>query len=137
MGFSAGGELTSLVTFGKTDGNPTAADTIDRASCRPDFLIEIYPGPFGLPEMVPTNAPQAFFLAAIDDKEPANTITQLLEKYRNAGVPVEVHLFAKGSHAFNMGDRSKLAIKNWPQRLADWLNDNNILNPSVPPPGAK
>jgi acetyl esterase/lipase len=138
MGFSAGGELTSMVAFGPTDGNPTAADAIDRESCRPDFLIEIYPGPLGLPDTVPTNAPPAFFLAANDDVSPAHTITELLEKYRQAGVPAEVHLFAKGSHAFNMGDRSKLAtIKNWPQRMADWLNDNNILNPSSPPPGAK
>jgi acetyl esterase/lipase len=138
MGFSAGGELTSMVAFGATDGNPNAADAIDRVSCRPDFLVEIYPGPLGMPDVVPTNAPPAFFLAANDDTGPAHTITGLLEKYQKAGVPAEVHLFAKGSHAFNMGDRSKLAtIKNWPQRMADWLGDNNILDPSKPPPGAK
>ncbi len=138
MGFSAGGELTSMITFGPTDGNPDAADPIDRVSCRPDFLIEIYPGPLGVPELVPTNAPPAFFLGADDDVEPAQTITELLEKYHKAGVPAEVHLFAKGSHAFNMGYRSKLAtIKNWPQRLTDWMTDNNILNPSVPAPGVK
>jgi acetyl esterase/lipase len=138
MGFSAGGELASMVTFNPTGGNPNAVDPIDSVSCRPDFLIDIYPGPLGMPDMVPTNAPPAFFLAANDDTGPAHTITDLLEKYRKAGVPAEVHLFAKGSHAFNMGDRSKLAtIENWPQRMADWLADNNILNPSMPPPGAK
>ena len=138
MGFSAGGELTSMVTFGLTAGNPNATDPVDRASCRPDFLIEIYPGSLGTPESVPTNAPPAFFLGAMDDPGPAQTITGMLEKYRQAGVPVEVHLFAKGSHAFNMGYRSKLAtIKNWPQRLTDWLADNNLLNPSVPAPGVK
>ncbi len=138
LGFSAGGELTSMVAFGPTDGNTTAADPIDRASCRPDFLIEIYPGPLGVPEIVPTNAPPAFFLGANDDVEPARTITDMLEKYHKAGVPAEVHLFAKGSHAFNMGYRSKLlTIKGWPQRLTDWMTDNNILNPSVPVPGAK
>jgi acetyl esterase/lipase len=130
MGFSAGGELTSLVAFGKTDGNPDAVDPVDRESCRPDFLIEIYPGPLGLPDVVPTNAPPAFFLAANDDVGPARTITGMLDKYRAAGVPAEVHLFARGSHAFNMGYRSKLAtIKGWPQRLADWLKDNGILGP--------
>lgn len=138
MGFSAGGELASLVTFGPTVGNLNAADPIDRVSCRPDFLIEIYPGPLGVPVVVSTNAPQAFFLGADDDTGPAQAITEMLEKYQKAGVPAEVHLFAKGSHAFNMGYRSKLAtIKNWPQRLTDWLADNNILNPSVPAPGVK
>ncbi len=138
MGFSAGGEVAAMVTYNPTDGDPHATDPIDRVSCRPDFQIVIYPGPVGVPSVVPTNAPPAFFLAANDDKEPARTITTLLEKYRDAGVPVEVHLFARGSHAFNMGNRSKLAtIRNWPQRMADWLADNNILNPAVPPPGAK
>jgi acetyl esterase/lipase len=138
VGFSAGGELASLVAFNPTGGNPNAVDPIDRISCRPDFLMEIYPGSLGMPDMVPTNAPPAFFLAAGDDKGPARTIASFLEKYRKAGVPAEVHLFAKGSHAFNMGDRSTLAtIKNWPQRLADWLADNNILDPSTPPVGAK
>ncbi|HYA78903.1 MAG TPA: alpha/beta hydrolase [Candidatus Nitrosopolaris sp.] len=138
MGFSAGGELTSMVAFGPTAGNPNAADPIDRVSCRPDFLIEIYPGPLGVPEVVPTNSPPAFFLGADDDLEPARTITDILEKYRKAGVPAEVHLFAKGSHAFNMGYRSKLVtIKGWPQRLTDWMADNNILNPSAPASGAK
>ena len=138
MGFSAGGELASLVTFGPTDGNPNAVNPIDRVSCRPDFLIEIYPGPLGEPESVPTNAPPAFFLGAYDDSGPAQTITEMLKKYQKAGVPAEAHLFARGSHAFNMGYRSKLAtIKNWPQRLTDWMADNNILNPSVPRPGVK
>jgi acetyl esterase/lipase len=138
MGFSAGGELASMVAFNPAGGNPEAVDPVDRVNCRPDFLIEIYPGPLGIPEVVPTNAPPAFFLAANDDPGPARTIAGLLEKYRRAGVPAEVHLFARGGHAFNMGDRSKLAtIKNWPQRMSDWLADNNILNPATPPPGAK
>jgi hypothetical protein len=30
-----------------------------------------------------------------------------------------------------MGNRSKLAsIKGWPQRLADWMADSNILSPA-------
>jgi len=45
-------------------------------------------------------------------------------------VPVEAHVFARGGHGFNMGNRSKLAtLKSWPQRLADWMADNEILSP--------
>ncbi|HEV8059085.1 MAG TPA: hypothetical protein VGP68_04405, partial [Gemmataceae bacterium] len=45
--------------------------------------------------------------------------------------PVEAHIYARGGHAFNMGNRSKLAtLKNWPQRMTDWLGDNYILDPS-------
>jgi acetyl esterase/lipase len=82
----------------------------------------------GVPAAIPPDAPPAFFLAANDDTGPSGTILTLVERYRAAKVPVEVHLFAQGQHAFNMGNRSKLAtIHDWPQRMADWLNDNGWL----------
>ncbi len=125
MGFSAGGEVVSLTTYHPGDGNPNAADPIDRLNANPNFQIMIYPGPLGIPETVPTNAPPSFWLAANDDRQPARTISEILPKYRAARVPIEVHLFAQGSHAFNMGTRSKLTtIKGWPSRLSDWLMDN-------------
>ena len=42
MGFSAGGHLASTVGTHFDKGNPQAEDTIDRASCRPDFLVLCY-----------------------------------------------------------------------------------------------
>jgi acetyl esterase/lipase len=133
MGFSAGGEVASLVSYHNGAGDPNAADSMDRESARPDFQIMIYPGPLGIPQDIPTNAPPAFFLSANDDRQPAATIASLLPKYRAARVPIEVHLFARGGHAFNMGTRSKLAtLKRWPQRLADWMGDNGILSTTPP-----
>jgi acetyl esterase/lipase/ketosteroid isomerase-like protein len=129
MGFSAGGEVVSMTTFGATDGAPNAADAIDRTSARPDFLVMIYPGPGGVPDMIPANAPPAFLLVANDDACCSGPVLKLLQGYRAAKLPVEAHIFAKGSHAFNMGNRSKLTtLKTWPQRLADWMGDNNILS---------
>jgi acetyl esterase/lipase len=43
MGFSAGGHLASTAGTHFDAGNPAAADPIDRASSRPDFLILAYP----------------------------------------------------------------------------------------------
>jgi acetyl esterase/lipase len=131
MGFSAGGEVASMVAYGATDGDTNAADPVERLTCRPDFQIVIYPGPLGVPDVVLTNAPPAFFLAADDDRFHSVVITDLLEKFRKAKVPAEVHLYAQGGHAFNMGNRSKLAsIHDWPQRMADWLADSGYLNPA-------
>jgi acetyl esterase/lipase len=125
MGFSAGGEVASFVAYSPGEGDAAASDPIDRLSASPNFQIMVYPGPLGIPETVPTNAPPSFWVAANDDRQPARTITEILPKYHAAKVPVEVHLFAKGGHAFNMGTRSKLTtIKGWPSRLADWLTDN-------------
>ena len=129
MGFSAGGEVASMVAFGPSDGDAASADSIERASCRPNFLIMIYPGPLGVPEVIPSTAPPAFLLVANDDGL-ARVVIGLLQKYRAAGISVEAHILARGSHAFNMGNRSKLAsVRDWPQRMADWLSDNDILKP--------
>ena len=138
IGYSAGGEVVSLTTFGETAGLTNAPDAIDRVDARPNFIAEIYPGPLGIPAVLPTNVPPAFLLCADDDRFHAVVVTDLLEKYRQAGVPAELHLYAKGGHGFNQGQRSKLAtIKDWPHRLTDWMNDNNILDPAVPAPGVK
>lgn len=43
MGFSAGGHLASTAGTHFDDGNPKAADAVDRVGCRPDFMILVYP----------------------------------------------------------------------------------------------
>jgi len=91
----------------------------------------IYPGPLGIPDVIPATAPPAFLLVANDDRGAARTIASLFQKYRAAGLPVEAHIFARGGHAFNMGNRSQLeSLKKWPERLADWMADNDILDPA-------
>ena len=132
MGFSAGGEMVSMVVYDPTDGDTSTADPVERMSSRPDFQVVIYPGPLRAPIVIPKTTPPAFFLAAVDDKGPAQTITGLLQRIRGrGGVPIEVHLYSRGGHAFNMGDRSLLAtLKKWPDRLTDWMADNGILDPN-------
>jgi acetyl esterase/lipase len=128
MGFSAGGEVVGLVSFGKGDGDPGAADPIERVNGRPDFSIFIYPGPRALPRDVPAGAPPAFTVAAIDDPCCASATLGLLQMYRLAKVPIEGHVYASGGHGFNMGQRSTLqSVSTWPQRLADWLADYGWL----------
>jgi acetyl esterase/lipase len=137
VGFSAGGEVVSMTAFGDTAGNAGAADPIDQVNARPDFIVEVYPGPLGIPDTLPAGVPPAFLLVADDDNH-TESILKLFTLYRAAKAPVEVHVFTKGQHGFNMGQRSKLnTIKDWPQRLTDWMADNNILNPDVPAKGVK
>ncbi|MHB1083179.1 MAG: alpha/beta hydrolase [Prosthecobacter sp.] len=129
LGFSAGGEVVAMVVYGPTAGDAGAADVIDRASCRADFQVSIYPGPLGVPAgPVPADAPPAFFLVANDDTSHVKPVLDQLAKYEEAKRPVEVHLYARGAHGFGMGGRSKLAsIRTWTQRLTDWLGDNGFL----------
>lgn len=128
VGFSAGGEVVSLIAYTDGKGDSAATDTVERQNSRPDFQIMIYPGPLGIPEVIPTNAPPAFLLVANDDRGASGNIMRLLQRYRETKVPVEAHIYAKGGHGFNMGNRSKLAtIQGWPKRMADWLGDNGYL----------
>lgn len=129
MGFSAGGEVVSWVAYDKGLPDPTAKDPIDRDPSKVHFQILIYPGPLGIPEaVVNADSPPAFLLAANDDACCSGPLVDLLSKYRAAKVPVELHLYAKGDHAFNMGKRSTLiSIQAWPQRLADWLKDSGWI----------
>ena len=137
VGFSAGGEVVSMTAFGSTGGLTNAPDAIDQEDARPDLIVEIYPGGVGIPQALPSNAPLAFLLVANDDNH-TDAVLKLFELYHAAKIPVEIHVFTKGGHGFNRGQRSQLAtIKNWPQRLTDWMGDNNILNPTVPAKGVK
>ena len=43
MGFSAGGHLASTAATHFDNGDPQAADPVQRVSCRPDFAILVYP----------------------------------------------------------------------------------------------
>jgi acetyl esterase/lipase len=132
LGFSAGGAVIMMISFDKGDGDPKAADPIDRVNGRPDFQMMVYPGGKP-PAKIPADAPPAFLLCANDDEYGCDEVTlELLGKFREAKVPVEAHVLARGKHAFNMGDRSSFAaVKSWPQRMADWLGDSGFLRPTV------
>ena len=129
LGFSAGGEVVDAIAYASGKGNPQAADPVDRLNGRPDFIIQIYPGPLNIPDSVPPTAPPAFLLASNDDACCSVTVVSLLEKYRKAKVSVEAHIFSHGDHGFNMGYRSSfLSVKSWPQLMVNWLQDSKLIN---------
>ena len=128
MGFSAGGEVANMIAYERNPGNASAKDPIDTQSANPNFNILIYPGPLGIPKSVSTDAIPAFLLAANKDECCSASIFDLLKAYREAGADVEAHFYAKEAHGFNMGDRSSFkTISKWPERLADWLEDNRFF----------
>lgn len=128
MGFSAGGEVVTSVAYASGVGDASAPDPVDRLNGRPDFQILVYPGPLGIPEKVPADAPPAFLVTANDDVCCAIPTLNVLVRYQEAKRPVEAHMYSKGKHAFNMGNRSELkTLRGWPQRLADWFEDNGYL----------
>ena len=138
MGFSAGGELVSLVADNPAPSNWQARDTVDRQSARPDFQVLVYPGPLGVPAKAVTAAPPAFIVAGSRDKCCMPPALGLYQQLVAAGVSAELHLYADTDHAFNEGQRGeRISLQHWPDRLADWLADGGWLVPrgDRPPEG--
>ena len=52
LGFSAGGEVASMIAYAPGAGDPSAPDPIDRLNGKPDFQMLVYPGG-GVPDTVP------------------------------------------------------------------------------------
>jgi acetyl esterase/lipase len=135
LGFSAGGHLVAaLSTHWKLRLYP-GVDKADKESCRPDFAVALYPGHLWMedekkfelnPDIaahITRQTPPTFLLQAEDDS--VDNVNQSLIYYialKNAGVSVEMHLFAQGGHAFGLR-LSKLAITGWPKLVETWLSE--------------
>jgi acetyl esterase/lipase len=128
MGFSAGGQLAAMAGMRFDRGDSTAMDAVERETSRPAFQALIYPGGVATDATVPKDAPPAFLCAAYDDRGPAGTSLTLTQKFRDAGINAELHLFSKGGHGFGMRDRP-LPITSWIVRLHEWMKAGGFLTP--------
>ena len=130
MGFSAGGELVSLVADNPEPEAKGKRDALDQVSARPDFQVLIYPGPLGVPARDVKNAPPAFLAAGSRDTCCMPPALALYQQLVAAGVSAELHLYADTDHAFNVGQRGeRISLQHWPDRLSDWLADGGWLVP--------
>jgi acetyl esterase/lipase len=102
-----------------------AALTPDAAS-RPSYFGYIY-GPM-VAVSVPTDAPPMFAALALDDPLFGREGFGIVEAWRKAGQPVELHAYEKGSHGFGAGKPGTTSILVLPEFLA-WMNARGLLNP--------
>ena len=76
---------------------------------------------------VDDKVPPTFIAQATDDR--TDDVRESLAYYRalaDAGAPVEMHLFARGGHAFGL--RMKDApVAAWPQLAERWMQDIGML----------
>jgi len=110
MGFSAGGTVTTGVAF-----------TYDALS-RPAFVAPIYPyvGSYGDPA-IPADAPPMFIVAATDDVFGFHKhCTALYNKWVDAGMTAELHIYARGNHGFGM-NKQNLPTDTWIERMHEWM----------------
>jgi acetyl esterase/lipase len=133
LGMSAGGYLVAQ-TSNILAPVYAPVDAADRVSSRPDFAVALYPGHIcredgqldpGL--HVTKGTPPTFLLQAWDD--PTDEIcnsTMYARALDAAGASAEVHLFAKGGHAFALRGNAH-PIMQWPALVEAWLKEIGIL----------
>lgn len=154
MGFSAGGHLASTLGTHFDDGNPKAADKVERVSCLPNFMILGYPvislntqythqgsrrfllGPTPSEEVVANLSnetqvsaltPPTFLFHTDEDKAvpPENSILFYMA-LKKYNIPAELHIYEKGKHGVGFADDDPI-LHTWKDRLKDWLKHRGAL----------
>lgn len=139
IGFSAGAYLVANMSNTEERTYPLT-DAADRQSPRPDFAIVAYTarmlddsqGRNSL-ELQPwvkisAKAPPTLIIHAMDD--PVDDIRQPMAyalALNDAGVPVDMRLYAKGGHAFGMRPTADPISTQWPGQVRQWLHDIGML----------
>jgi len=154
MGFSAGGHLASTAGTHFNAGDPKAADPVERLSCRPDFMILVYPvirldalghkgtrtnllGPDPKPELVAfysndqqvsDQTPPAYLAHAQDDKVvPPSNSASFRDALKAHHVPVEYLELPYGNHGLN-GYKGPM-WDAWQKGSLEWLAKLGFLAP--------
>jgi acetyl esterase/lipase len=136
LGFSAGGHMVAAMSTHFEKRLYRIVDAADTASCRPDFAIALYPGHLAVRErdfalnpdiQVTSRTPPTFLLQAEDDPiDPVENSLVYHAALRKAGIPVEMHLYVKGGHAFGLR-RTSSPITEWPRLVEKWLGTIGMI----------
>jgi acetyl esterase/lipase len=134
LGFSAGGYLTAEISTNFERRLYAPVDAADKESSRPDFAMPIYPGHLATADgklnpnvPVSSKTPPTFLVQAEDDY--VDGVKQSLVYYAalaKARVPVEMHLYANGGHAFGLR-RTEFPISEWSRLAEVWLRTIGII----------
>lgn len=114
IGFSAGA-ITAL-----------SVGIAPEKDARPDFIAPIYGGMEARP--IPADAPPMFLAMALDD--PLFGIGKplgLIQSWRDAKRPIEVHLYERGGHGFGLANRSAGSAL-WADEFIAWMKDRKLLS---------
>jgi acetyl esterase/lipase len=154
MGFSAGGHVAAAAATSFDSPAGRTGSPLDRTSARPDFAALIYPvitmkSPFvhggsrdnllgknpsatlidewSVELHVTKNTPPVFLVHTEGDLTvPVENSLMFYQALRNATVPAELHLYAKGPHGFGLAEGLG-TTSDWPKRFEEWIRANGWL----------
>lgn len=135
LGFSAGGHLAANASTNYDRRAYDPVDDADKASCRPDFAVLIYPGgvldkedktKLSAQMRITKETPPCFLAVSTDDKGSAAGTIRLFQGLRDAGVSAELHVFATGGHGWGMR-KSDQTFGGWTARCEEWMRARGLL----------
>jgi len=149
MGFSAGGHLASTLGTHFDLGDKNSTDRIEQKSCRPDFMILMYPvisftadcthtgsreallgknpdkalvNYYSNELQVQDNTPPAFIVQADNDTGvPVENSLLIYQALRKKKIPAELHILSEGEHGFGLAVNNE-HVASWTNSLRLWLN---------------
>jgi len=128
LGFSAGGELAAYAAMHPHSGNVKSEDPIERIDSTPNFQGLIYPGKSDTFTVKKGMAP-AFIAFGYNDRPDISTgMAKVYLKYKEAGVPCEMHVYSNAGHGFGYRPGTTTAAGDWPKRFVEWLKDSKLLD---------
>ena len=151
MGFSAGGHLASTAGTHYDKGISESKDPIQQESCRPDFMILIYPvisftekfghtgsrknligeNPskdlelrFSNEKQITEDTPPTILIHSTDDSgvSPMNSIS-FYEGLIKHGIAAELHIYNSGKHGYGLGRKDDTSHNMWPENVKAFLED--------------
>jgi len=152
-GSSAGGHLASTAGTRFDTGKHESTDPIDTFSCRPDFMLLLYPvisfneeygglgtrisliGPGNKWELVEkysnerhvtAQTPSTFMVLADNDPLSSRNSIEFYLALKKFNIPAEMHIFRDGGHGFGM-NKKNLPIDQWPELFVQWLKVQGII----------
>lgn len=129
MGISSGGQVGARVGVAGDTRSYDPRDAVDQVSCRPDFLMLIYPWNIWDAEKKELvegtrpagKMPPTFLLHTHDDASSSLGTVMYYAALKELNVPAELHVYQAGGHGYGMRQRPRTAIHTWTDRAADWL----------------
>ncbi len=130
MGFSAGGHLSATASNTYEKRTYAKIDAADEISCRPDFVMLVYPayltvkeeGDKIAPEIkVSGNTPPTLLIQTEDDPVRVENSIFYYLALKKEKVPAEMHLYTTGGHGYGLRKKGT-GILEWPKRAEEWLH---------------
>ena len=136
IGFSAGGNLAVRTATSFEQRTYESVDLADELSCRPDFVVLLYPA-YLISESnsssldpsikITKECPPMFFAHTGDDHVPAEGSVLTFLSLEKAGVVgSELHVFPFGGHGFGLRS-NKHPVTDWHARAEDWFVSLGVI----------